>query len=291
MYALCRKITFQALNSGGPLERHYLDFVYQAIREPDDTISGIIVLGVDITDRKRAEDTLRSTEKLTAVGRLASSIAHEINNPLEAVVNLLYLIEQPVTGSVQAREFARQALQELARVSQITTQTLRFFRQSTAQSRVRISDLLESVLALYQGRLLNSKITVERRFRDSAILCYEGEIRQVLNNLVGNAVDVLREDFGGRLLVRARPATQWSTGAKGVQVSVGDTGHGMDRQTQARIFEAFFSTKGIGGTGLGLWVSSEIIKKHHGSLRVRSREKAPHRGTVFSIFIPERVQE
>jgi signal transduction histidine kinase len=272
---------------GDPPERRYLDFVYQAMREADDSISGIIALGVDVTDRKRAEDTLRGTEKLTAVGRLASSIAHEINNPLEAVVNLLYLIEQPVTAPSQARQFAQQALQELARVSQVTTQTLRFFRQSTVQSRVRLSDLLESVLALYQGRLLNSNIVVERRFRDPAILCFEGELRQVLNNLVGNAVDVLREDFSGRLLVRARPATEWSTGRKGVAVTVADTGHGMDRKTQTRIFEAFFSTKGIGGTGLGLWVSSEIVRKHQGQLRVRSREHAPHRGTVFTVFIPK----
>jgi PAS domain S-box-containing protein len=272
---------------GAPLERRYLDFVYQALREADESISGIIVLGVDITERKRAEDTLRSTEKLTAVGRLASSIAHEINNPLEAVVNLLYLIEQPQTDVPVMKEYARQASQELARVSQITTQTLRFFRQSTVRSRVRVSDLLESVLTLYQGRLLNSKIRAERRFRDPALLCYEGEIRQVLNNLIGNAVDVLREDHGGRLLVRARAATQWSTGARGVQVTVADTGHGMDRQTQSRIFEAFFSTKGIGGTGLGLWVSAEIINKHQGTLRVRSRPVGPHRGTVFSFFIPE----
>jgi len=133
---------------GAPLERRYLDFVYQALYEPDDGISGIIVLGADVTDRKRAEDTLRSTEKLTAVGRLASSIAHEINNPLEAVMNLLYLIEQPLSDVASMKQYAQQALQELARVSQITTQTLRFFRQSTVQSRVRVSDLLESVLAL-----------------------------------------------------------------------------------------------------------------------------------------------
>jgi len=113
----------------------------------------------------------------------------------------------------------------------------------------------------------------------------------VLNNLIGNALDVLREDGGGRLLVRARQVTQWSTGARGVQVTVADTGHGMDRQTQLRVFEAFFSTKGIGGTGLGLWVSAEIVNKHHGTLRVRSRERAPHQGTVFLMFIREQSQD
>ena len=274
-------------HSGGALERRYLDFVYQAIREADDSISGVMVLGVDVTERKRAEETLRSTEKLAAVGRLASSIAHEINNPLEAVVNLLYLIEHSTEDATVVKEYAQSAQQELARVSQITTQTLRFFRQSTVRTRVRVSDVLKSVLSLYQGRFFNVNIVVEQRFRDPEILCYEGEIRQVLNNLVGNAVDVLREDNGGRLLVRARAATHWSTGARGVQITVADTGHGIDRLTQPRIFEAFFSTKGIGGTGLGLWVSAEIVKKHQGSLRVRSGTQAPHRGTVFTVFIPD----
>ena len=276
--------------SGGPLERRYLDFVYQAIREPDNSISGIMVLGVDVTERKRAEDTLRSTDKLTAVGRLASSIAHEINNPLEAVTNLVYLVET-ADNTEQARQYARQAQDELARVSQITTQTLRFFRQSTAKSMVRLSDILESVLALYHGRLLDSGISIERRFQDPAILVHDGEIRQVLNNLVGNAVDVLKEDGGGRLLVRAQSATDWRTGRQGVQLTIADTGHGMSRQTESRIFEAFFSTKGIGGTGLGLWVSAEIVKKHDGTLRVRSSEDRKFHGTVFSVFIPEPEKE
>jgi signal transduction histidine kinase len=274
---------------GKPLERRYLDFVYQPIKEADDSISGVIALGVDITERKLAEDALRNTEKLTAVGRLASSIAHEINNPLEAVTNLLYLIENSGDDTQLMRQYANQAQQELARVSEIATQTLRFFRQSTAKAQVRLSEVLESVLALYQGRLVNSNISIERRFCDAPILCYDGELRQVLNNLVGNAVDVLREDNGGRLLVRARTATEWRSGRRGVQVTVADTGHGMNPTTKARVFEAFFSTKGIGGTGLGLWVSSEIVKKHQGAIRVRSSESEPHRGTVFLVFVPEQA--
>jgi PAS domain S-box-containing protein len=276
---------------GSPLQRRYLDFVYQAIREADNRISGIMVLGVDVTDRKLAEDTLRSTEKLAAVGRLASSIAHEINNPLEAVTNLVYLIEHAEGDSERMKKYAQMAQMELSRVSQITTQTLRFFRQSSARSRVRVSDLLDSVLALYQGRLANTGISVERRYADPAILCYEGEIRQVLNNLIGNALDVLREDPTGRLAVRARAATNWRTGQSGVKVTVADSGHGMSPQTQARVFEAFFSTKGISGTGLGLWVSFEIMRKHHGTLRLRSSQNPAHRGTTFAIFIPDHEQE
>jgi signal transduction histidine kinase len=276
---------------GSPLERRYLDFVYQAIREADNRISGIIVLGVDVTDRKLAEDTLRSTEKLAAVGRLASSIAHEINNPLEAVTNLVYLIEHSDGDPERMKKYAQMAQMELSRVSQITTQTLRFFRQSSARTRVRVSDLLESVLALYQGRLANTEISVESCYSDPPILCYEGEIRQVLNNLVGNAIDALREDAAGRIAVRARPAISWRTGQSGVKVSVADSGHGMNSQTRARVFEAFFSTKGIGGTGLGLWVSFEIMRKHHGTLRLRSSQNPAHRGTTFSLFIPDQSEE
>jgi signal transduction histidine kinase len=276
---------------GGPLERRYLDFVYQAIREADEVISGIMVLGVDVTERKLAEETMRSTEKLTAVGRLASSIAHEINNPLEAVINLLYLIEHSSSHPEKVKTYSQQAQQELARVSQITTQTLRFFRQSTVKAKVHLSEAMESVLALYRGRLQNSNIHLERRFSDPPILCYEGEMRQVMNNLIGNALDVLRETNGGRLLVRARSATDWKTGRKGVLVTVADTGHGMSAQTLPRIYEAFFSTKGIGGTGLGLWVSDDIVRKHEGKIRVRSRDSGPKRGTVFTVFIPDPVAE
>ena len=136
------------------MEERYLDFVYQPMRETDDTISGVLVLGVDVTERKRAQAALLQSEKLAAVGRLSASIAHEINNPLEAVTNLLYLINEEKDLPDQARSFTHLAQQELARVSQIATQTLRFYRQPTARTAVRVSEQLDSVLKLYQGRLL-----------------------------------------------------------------------------------------------------------------------------------------
>ena len=261
-----------------------LAVVHLPDRDEDGRVQGVIIHGHDVTDRKRQDALLVRTEKLAAVGRLASSIAHEINNPLESVVNLLYLIEQTVPAG-KARTYALMAQSELARVSQITTQTLRFFRQSTAPTLTHPSELIGSVLTLYQGRLLNSGIEVVQSSRgDVSGLMYESEVRQVLNNLFGNALDAMRH--GGTLKVRARCARHSLTGRSGFRMSVADTGTGMDASTLSHLFEPFFTTKGLQGTGLGLWVSSEIVTKHGGQLSVRSREGVSGHGTVFSFFMP-----
>ena len=266
-----------------PVER-VLDFVYQPLREEDGTISGIIVIGVDITDRKLAQSALIQSEKLAAVGRLASTIAHEINNPLEAVTNLLYLARETESLS-EARDFLDLADQEVRRMSAITTQTLKFNKQSTEARAITCSELLSSVLNIYQGRIRNSDITVEKRKRaDRAVVCFDGEIRQVLNNLVSNAIDAMQN--GGRLLLRSRDATDWKTGRRGMVITVADTGSGMSAENRRRIFEPFFTTKGASGTGLGLWVSKEIVARHRGELRVRSSQNVKYRGTVFTMFLP-----
>ena len=174
----------------------------------------------------------------------------------------------------------------MRRVSAIANQTLQFYRQSTNPQDVWGRDLFESVVSLYQGRLLNCRIEVQKRMRaDLPMTCFEGEIRQVLNNLILNAIDVMHAT-GGRLLVRSRTSTEWGTGRKGVTLTVADTGAGMSAQVMKNIFEPFFTTKGIGGTGLGLWVSEDIVKRHRGTLRVRSRQRATGGGTVFALFIP-----
>jgi signal transduction histidine kinase len=270
---------------GKPLERRYIDFVYQAIREIDGSISGILVLGVDVTDRKKAETALLNTEKLAAVGRLAASIAHEINNPLSSVTNLLYLARHSDDIN-EMHGFLEIAERELRRVSVISNQTLRFHRQSTKPLPVRSEELFESVLSIHQGRLVNSSIEVQKQFRtESAVVCFDGEIRQVLNNLVGNAIDAM-QSAGGTLFARSREATDWRTGERGLVFTVADTGTGMSHEVLKRIFEPFFTTKGIGGTGLGLWVCTEIVNRHHGVLRVKSRQGADKNGTVFSLFLP-----
>ena len=249
------------------------------------TEDGIVVFSRDISEQKRAMQALLQTEKLAAVGRLAASIAHEINNPLESVTNLLYLARR-TQDPVELQEYLATAERELRRVSVISSQTLRFYKQSTNPVEVRCQELFESVLSIYQGRLVNSRVTVEKRKRAiRKVECFDGEIRQVLNNLVGNAIDAMHPQ-GGRLLVRSREATNWRTGKHGVVLTVADTGHGMTPMVLKRAFEAFYTTKGIGGTGLGLWVSLEIVQRHGGSLTIRSSQREGGSGTVCALFLP-----
>ena len=276
------------------------------VRDHEKTITHLLVVSREITGRKLAEKALIESEKLAAVGRLAASISHEINNPLEAVTNLLYILNNDETLSQQGHAYLAMADRELARVSQIAGQTLRFHRQATRPRSITARELLEPVLALYQGRLVNSHITIDFEVRDlPEFTCYEGDIRQVLNNLVGNAVDSMRSR-GGRLRIRAQRAHDWTQGRAGARITIADTGHGMPPQVVERIFEAFYTTKGINGNGLGLWISQGIVQKHRGSLRVRSRcarvlntAEAPggepaavkddadaRSGTVFTLFLP-----
>jgi len=238
---------------------------------------------MDITTIKQAQEALLQSEKLAAAGRLAASISHEINNPLESITNLLFLVGGHERLPQHLRNFVQQAEQELARVSHIATQTLRFYRQSTKPTLADMSTLLESVLALHRGRFANMQVEVIRQYRANAsLLCFEGELRQVFTNLVGNALDAM---FGreGRLLLRTTTRREWSTGQKGVRVTICDNGSGIAPEVLKRIFEPFYSTKGLRGTGLGLWVSREIIAKHHGIVKVRS---TVGRGTIFSLFFP-----
>ncbi len=267
------------------LELHYLDFVYQPIRDSRDEVTGILVLGIDVTENKRIEQMLLQSEKLNVVGRLASSIAHEINNPLEAVTNLIYLA-QAAAENPDVKQYLHDAEVELRRVSVIASQTLRFYRQTTNSTPITASEMIDATLPLYQGRLVNSKISVERRDRTNLrVTCFDGEIRQVLSNLIANAIDAMGPS-GGRLVIRSRAAVCWQTRQKGIVISVADTGPGMSGETLSKIFEPFFTTKGLNGTGLGLWISHEIVSRHQGVLRVRSSHLKPGRGTVFALFLP-----
>ena len=248
---------------------------------------GVIVM--DVSERKRSEEALRRTEKLAATGRLAASIAHEINNPLEAITNLLYLLRRFCRLDDSAMNYVSIAEREVRRMSEITQQTLRFYRQSTMPARATMAELLDSVLDMYSARLTTMNIAVERHFDPRLDLyCFAGEVRQVISNLVSNSMDATAG--GGRLIVSARRSRDWvHTQREGVRITIADTGSGMEPEVRGRLFEAFFTTKGATGTGLGLWVSHEIILKHHGIIHLRSRtSSADHSpGTVFQIFFPD----
>ncbi len=264
---------------------HWILASGRAFHDEDGMNVRMIGVTLDVTDRHQAEAALLQSEKLAAVGRLAATIAHEINNPLESVTNLLYLARlgsdlPQVHGHLDVAE------KELRRVSAITTQTLRFHKQSTKPRAVTAADLMESVLLVFQGRLSNDRLLLMQRWRArKAVLCFDGEIRQVLNNLVGNALDAL-EPSGGCLFLRSREATDWRRGRKGIVLTIADTGSGIPKEALARIFDPFFTTKGPSGTGLGLWVSKEIVDRHKGVLNVRSEAQAGASWTVFTMFLP-----
>jgi two-component system NtrC family sensor kinase len=237
-----------------------------------------------LAENERAAAALMQKEKLAAVGRLASSMAHGINNPLEAITNLLYLARHRVEDP-EVLDWLNRADQELRRVSVIANQTLRFHKQASKPRPISCLDLFSQTLDAYEAQLNNACIAVEKRKRaNEPIECFEGDIRQVLGNLVANAIDAM--PAGGRLLVRSRHATDWKTGRKGLAFAIADTGTGMDQETRNRIFKAFFSTKGIGGSGLGLWISAEIMERHQGRIVIRSSQRKGHNGTVVTLFLP-----
>lgn len=235
-----------------------------------------------VLKQREAEEALRRSEKLAVAGRLAASIAHEINNPLEAIVNLVYLA-RTATDLGTAREFLAMAEGELARVSAITNETLKFYRQPNKPTQLQLSSIFESLLVLYHQKIRSANIEVKTDFRDAgSIVAFGGELRQMFSNLLTNAIDATNN---GRIVIRIRRKTSRS-GDDGVCVLFADTGSGIPASIQKTLFEPFVTTKGMRGTGLGLWVTSEIVQKHGGTIRVRSTTDERRHGTVFSVFLP-----
>jgi len=246
-------------------------------------ILGGVAVNTDITQIRVQEEMLRKSEKLAAVGQLASSIAHEINNPLESMTNLLYLVRN-AANMEEAQEYARTAEQELARVSEITLQTLRFNRQQSKPVRVDVAELIGTVISLYTGRfLVRGVVVVWKMVPAPEVVCLAGAIRQVLNNLVRNAVDAMPD--GGRVYVRLRPDCCLHR-QPGVRITIADTGEGVPPQITQHLFEPFHTTKQLTGTGLGLWVSKGIVDKHGGKISLRTSRDVKRHGTVFSVWLP-----
>ena len=246
---------------------------------------GIILYCRNTTETRKAEQALRRSEQLAAAGRLAASIAHEINNPLEAVTNLLFLAKTDAGLSTTSRDLLEIADKELQRLSHITARSLKFYRQRTAPSMTALEEVLDSVVYFHDPAIRLRSISVDRRYRPApAILCQPGEIQQVFTNLISNALDALPDR--GRLAISVRGANN-PAGTPGVAVTIADTGVGMDSSMFQRLFHPFITTKGEAGTGLGLWVSKGILDKHHATIKVRTR---PGCGTIFRIFFPVRSE-
>jgi PAS domain S-box-containing protein len=246
--------------------------------------SHLVSICEDISKRKQAEQVLEQQEQMAAIGRLTSSIVHEINNPLEAVLNLIYLAQHS-EGLDEAKPYLKDAEQELVRACDITTQGLQFHRQHSAPTSCNMVHILQSVLTLFKGRFKTAGVRVDLKVDEAPeLMCFAGEMRQVFVNLVGNAVESMQH--GGQLTIRVRPGTDWPSGRHGVRITIADTGSGMTLETRRRMYEPFYTTKGSAGSGLGLWVTAKIVRKHQGSMHVRSKRDAPSMGTTFSLIFP-----
>ncbi len=247
--------------------------------------NSVLEVSRDITSQLQAEEALRETEKLAAMGRVAGIIAHEINNPLAAITNTLYLVRNHPSLDDTARHFADVAEQELQRVSHITRQTLSFYRESKQPIAVKITELLDDVLELQDRVLHTSHIKLNRKYASVPIVQgFPVELRQVFLNLVGNAIQAMPS--GGNLCVFVREATDWGRERRGTSISIVDTGVGIRPEDARRLFQPFFSTKSTKGTGLGLWISKGIVQKYDGHLVCRSYRTPRGCVTCFRVFLP-----
>ncbi len=248
-------------------------------------IDGVVLVFHDVSEQRKAERVLRTSERLATTGRLAATIAHEIHNPLDAVGNLLYLIDGG-TKDESIRSYVALASSELARVTQMTQQMLKFQREASKPVPVRMGEILDSVLTLYDRKISAACITIQKQVdHEGEILALPGELRQVFANLVGNAIEAVRAGKG-KITLRSHVSRDWRTGRTGVRVVVADNGQGIPAGARGKIFDPFFTTKGESGTGLGLWVAADIVRKYDGTMRVRSSTQADESGTCFSVFLP-----
>jgi PAS domain S-box-containing protein len=247
--------------------------------------NAVLEVSRDITAQLQAEEALRETEKLAAMGRVAGIIAHEINNPLAAITNTLYLVRNHPSLDDNARHFADVAEQELQRVSHITRQTLSFYRESKQPIAVNVPELLDDVLELQERALLLSHVRLGKKYACTPIVQgFPVELRQVFLNLIGNAVQAM--PTGGNLRVYVREATDWCRHRRGTAISILDTGVGIKPEDVRRLFQPFFSTKSTKGTGLGLWISKGIVQKYDGTLTCRSYRTHDGCVTCFRVFLP-----
>ncbi|MGA8530123.1 MAG: ATP-binding protein [Acidobacteriaceae bacterium] len=248
--------------------------------------TGILEIQRDITAQIQAEEALRQAEKLAAMGRVAGIIAHEINNPLEAITNAFYLLRNHPSLDEEARYYATMAEQELQRASHITRQTLSFYRDSKQPIVLSVTDLLDNVVELQQRPILANRIILQKKYACPGLVRgFPGELRQVFLNLISNAIQAMSS--GGMLRLRVAEATDRETQRRGIAISVIDTGNGVRPEDAARLFQPFFTTKSAKGTGLGLWISKGIVQKYEGRIGFRSLHGSEGRAcTCFRVFLP-----
>ena len=246
--------------------------------------------GAEVPSPETLVNLLQENQKLISIGRLTASIAHEINNPLESVTNLLFLAGLERDLSPEVRSYLTLAQKELRRVAQISKQTLNFTRDTPAPAPVSMEELVEEVLLLYGRKIAEKSLSIRREYHSTpTATVFPGQIRQVLSNLMVNAIEAAAE--GGTLWLRIRSGRQWSDeGVEGLRIIIADNGSGIDTNTRQRLGTPFVTTKGQDGTGLGLWVAMSILRRNGGRLQIYSSTHPDRHGTVFCIFLPTNMR-
>jgi two-component system, chemotaxis family, CheB/CheR fusion protein len=276
--------TRRRTKAGGIL---YVSLTISPVRDAEGKVFGASTIARDITQTKMAEEALRNSERLAVAGRMAATVAHEINNPLETVTNVLYLLSRNQGLDEGARKYLKIADEELRRIAQITRSTLGLYRErDTTPGAVNLSEMIDNLLMFYQRQVQSLGVKVEKRY-DSVgrVVGVSGELRQVIANLLANAIDALSV-AGTKLKIHVYESADWQNLSKrGIRVVVADDGPGINAEIQVNLFRPFYTTKGQKGTGLGLWVSRGIVTKHGGTIRLRSRTGIRH-GTCFAVFLP-----
>jgi len=266
-------------------QRVEVSLTVSPLRNKAGTIVGAAKIARDITETKKTERALRTAERLASVGRLAATVAHEINNPLEAIANLVYLAKT-ADSPAETNRYLAAAEEELDRIFQISKQTLGFYREAKGATAVRMSGIVTSLLAVFSSRARNKNVQMCPEIKgDTELHAIPGELRQVVANLLSNSIDAV--DNGGRIRVRVAAASAWNDAdTKGVRLTVADNGGGISDELRGQLFEPFVTANKDVGTGLGLWISKKIVEAHGGSIRVKSSTRPGASWTAFSVFLP-----
>jgi PAS domain S-box-containing protein len=266
-------------------ERINVSLTVSPVRDKSGRIIGAAKILRDVTEQKKLEAALRTTERLASVGRLAATVAHEINNPLEAVTNLLYIACQDPGLPESARTCLTAADGELRRVAHIARQTLGFYRDTSSPVQLSVARAVGEILAIYDRRFHYKGILVATNIpADLSICILQGEFKQIVSNLISNAIDASPQEC--RLSVRAWASRHPETGAPGIRLVIADQGTGIPETIRQKIFTPFFTTKRDVGTGLGLWIVRDLLLRRGGSILFRSRTKGPYAGTTMMVFLP-----
>jgi PAS domain S-box-containing protein len=270
-------------------ERLEVSLTISPVRDDSGKIVGAAKIARDITRQKKAERALHTSERLAAVGRLAATVAHEINNPLAAVTNFVYLAKQRAVKD-DVREFLTGAQEELKRISHLTKQTLGFYRETQGARCVTIGSTLDSLISVFSYKTRDRAIDIRSEIRqDPEIYAVPGEIRQLVANLLSNSIDAVGQT--GKIRIRVSGSSSFiGTRKPGVKLTIADSGPGIPSQARSNVFEPFFTTKKEIGTGLGLWISRNIVEKHHGWIRVKTSTVPGRSWTAFSVFLPANSQ-